>query len=136
MQVAEHGINEERQKTSPGCLASPLQSSGASTTISTISPLSISSKSLARSPHQLNTMLVALRVLLFFMHEVHEAARGWGRVLHVPTQAGQVTSVLGKVGKSCHPDFASRLDYKPALLKLQYASRLCTYAISCLLQLF
>ena len=68
---------------------SPLPSPSASTSNSPV-PFSLPASPSAASPQHLNMMLIALKILYFFMHEVCEAAQGWGKVLLVPTAPEQV----------------------------------------------
>ncbi len=68
---------------------SPLPSPSASASNSPV-PFPLPASPTAASPQHLNMMLIALKILLFFMHEVFEAAQGWGKVLLVPTAPEQV----------------------------------------------
>ncbi len=68
---------------------SPLPSPSASTSKSPV-PFPLPASPTAASPQHLDMMLIALKILYFFMHEVSEAAQGWGKVLPVPTAPEQV----------------------------------------------
>ena len=68
---------------------SPLPSPSASISNSPV-PFPLPASPTAASPQHLNMMPIALKILYFFMHEVSEAAQGWGKVLPVPTAPEQV----------------------------------------------
>ena len=80
--VTEHPQTvPEFQNLSDSPLPSPSNSPG---------PFPLPASPTAASPQHLNMMLIALKILCFFMHEVNEAAQGWGKVLLVPTAPEQV----------------------------------------------